>query len=186
MDDGIIASRYGRALLKYVLETGGGDKVCAQAEKMEKALLLVPEVKEILDDPEGMPVEVKLKVFRTILGDEPMAPELERFLRLVIRNDRMPEINFILHDFIDMYHKAKGLLYVRLVTAVEPSEESLARIRSMVKEKTGYDAVVNVSVDEEIIGGFVFEIEDYTLDASVKGQLDAIRRQFVENNRRIV
>ena len=36
MDDGIIASRYAKALLKYVLETGNGARVSAQAKRLEQ------------------------------------------------------------------------------------------------------------------------------------------------------
>jgi len=43
-----------------------------------------------------------------------------------------------------------------------------------------------VDVDPSLIGGFVFDIENYLLDASIKRQLDRIREQFVERNRRII
>ena len=46
--------------------------------------------------------------------------------------------------------------------------------------------VIEVEVDPSIIGGFIFDIDDYMLDASVIRQLDDIRVQFIERNRRIV
>ena len=56
----------------------------------------------------------------------------------------------------------------------------------MILRKTGYDVVISTFTDPTLIGGFVFEIEDYTLDASAAHQLRRIRRQFIEQNRRIV
>ena len=56
----------------------------------------------------------------------------------------------------------------------------------MVKQKTGDDVIIEVDVDPSIIGGFVFDIDDYLMDASIKRQLDIIREQFIERNRRII
>ena len=41
-------------------------------------------------------------------------------------------------------------------------------------------------MDPDLVGGFVFDLEDYLLDASVRRQLDLIREQFIEKNRRII
>ena len=45
---------------------------------------------------------------------------------------------------------------------------------------------MDVRHDPEIIGGFVLEIDDMRLDASVKGQLQRIRKELVDNNNRLV
>ena len=42
------------------------------------------------------------------------------------------------------------------------------------------------SVDPSLIGGFVLDLEDYRLDASVSRQIEDIRRQLVQKNNRIV
>jgi F-type H+-transporting ATPase subunit delta len=41
-------------------------------------------------------------------------------------------------------------------------------------------------VDPKILGGFIFEIDDYRLDASVATQFEKIKKQFIEKNKRIV
>ena len=55
-----------------------------------------------------------------------------------------------------------------------------------MKRKTGDEVIIEVDVDPSIIGGFVFDIDDYLVDASVKRQLDVIREQFIERNIRII
>lgn len=186
MDTGLIASRYAKALLMYVSESGEGDVVCAQAMRLESALVQVPEMAALLDDPETVSVSRKMEILGTALGGEKMADGMERFLHLVIQGGRMPLLRLILHDFIDFYHKSQHILHARLTTVAPPDEAILRRIREMVLRKTGYDVVISTFLDPDLIGGFVFEIEDYTLDASAVRQLRRIRRKFIENNRRIV
>jgi len=87
---------------------------------------------------------------------------------------------------VDLYRRSVGVRKAHLTTVSEPSERLLQRLKALVKQKTGDDVIIEVDVDPDIIGGFVFDIDDYLLDASVKRQLDLIREQFVERNRRII
>ena len=46
--------------------------------------------------------------------------------------------------------------------------------------------IFEVEVDPNLIGGFVLDLDEFLMDASVKHQLDQIREQFIERNRRII
>lgn len=61
-----------------------------------------------------------------------------------------------------------------------------SRLRELIGKETGCELLLETKVDPSLIGGFVFEVEDTVLDASVSRQLDFIRHQFIEKNRRIV
>ena len=39
---------------------------------------------------------------------------------------------------------------------------------------------------DDILGGFIFQIDDMRLDASVRQQFELIKKQFIEKNKRIV
>ena len=41
-------------------------------------------------------------------------------------------------------------------------------------------------IDPSIEGGFIFDVNDYRLDASVATQLKRVKQQFIDKNRRIV
>ncbi len=69
----------------------------------------------------------------------------------------------------------------------EPQRPTLeSRLRDLIEAKTGCTLILKTEVNPSLIGGFVFEVEDTVLDASVSRQIDIIRRQFIEKNRRIV
>ena len=186
MDDGIIASRYAKALLKYVLETGNGEKVCAQVQTLDQALYHVPYIRLILDNPEDVSDGQKMALIQAALGEEPLAEELRRFLLLVLEKGRIPLLRWIFQDFVTLFHRAQNLLYARLTTAVPPQEALLERLRTLVREKTGKDVVIETYTDPALIGGFVFDIEDYRMDASVARSLRDIRREFPLGDRAYV
>ena len=186
MNRSIVISRYATALLKYVRETGHGEAVCAEAEALAQTLRTVPDLhRMIVAAPDAVSARDKTRLLQGALGNR-MSPELSRFLTLLNDNGRMEMVEDILRDFVDLYHRSVGIRKARLVTAAEPSEQLLQRLKALVKQKTGDDVIIEANVDPSIIGGFVFDIDDYLMDASVKYQLEKIREQFIERNRRII
>lgn len=206
MNTGIIATRYATALLKLVEETGSGELVAAQVQVIEKALDEVPDFRRAVDDPAVAAVQ-KISLFEASLKDS-MAQELHKFLELLIRNGRIGDVRLVLTTFVTEYYRSRHIKRTRLVVADPalldpeptpsdpvPVEGSLrqaqrpaleSRLRELIGKETGCELLLETKVDPSLIGGFVFEVEDMILDASVSRQLDVIRHQFIEKNRRIV
>ena len=206
MNTGIIATRYATALLKLVEETGSGELVAAQVQVIEKALDEVPDFRRAVDDPAVAAVQ-KISLFEASLKDS-MAQELHKFLELLIRNGRIGDVRLVLTTFVTEYYRSRHIKRARLVVADPalldpeptpsdpvPVEGSLrqaqrltleSRLRDLIEKQTGCRLILKTEVNPSLIGGFVFEVEDTVLDASVSRQLDIIRRQLIEKNRRIV
>lgn len=186
MNRAIVITRYALTLVKYVRDTGHGDIVCSEAEQLLQALRTVPDLRRMVNAASDVVSAFdKKKLLQTALGNR-MSQELSRFLTLLNRNGRMDLVEDILRDFVDMYRQSIGIRKAHLVTVSEPSERLLQRLRALVKQKMGCDVIIQAEVDPDIIGGFVFDIDEYLMDASIKHQLELIREQFIERNRRII
>ena len=186
MNRSIVITRYAYALVKYVRESGQGELVCSEAETLLKALRTVPDLRRMVTAAQdAVSAFDKKKLLQSALGNR-MSQEMSRFLTLLNRNGRMDMVEDILRDFVEIYHRSVGIRKAYLTTATEPSERLLQRLKALVKQKMGDDVIIEVEVDPSIIGGFVFDIDEYLLDASVKRQLDLIREQYIERNRRII
>ena len=190
MSEGIIASRYAKALLKLVDETGNGEVVVRQVQELQEAMGSVPDLRRAVDDKETVSPEQKITLFETVIAGkgETLAPEIIKFINLMARNGRLSDIRFIFNSFVSLYYKSRGIVRGRLVF---PASDSVSldledRIRTMIESRTGKKLLLRTEVDESLIGGFLLEVEDQLLDASVSHQLELIKRQFVERNRRIV
>ena len=73
----------------------------------------------------------------------------------------------------------------KLVTAA-PVAGLKERLQDALTEKTGVSVLLDEAVNPEILGGFVLNIDDYRVDASVEGQFRLLRRELIDNNNRIV
>ena len=158
MNTGIISSRYATALLRLVDETGNGEAVYGQ-------------VVRILQDPDSMPRKLE--------------PELSHLVSLLVKNKRLENVKLILHRFTELYNASRGRRLVTLKTAV-PAPELEQRVKDLLQERFTGEIVLESEVDPALIGGFILTIDDKLLDASVSRQLEEIRRQYIEKNKRIV
>ena len=185
MNRGIIIMRYARALEKYVRETGGGAVQADEARRLIKALKEMPDLRKLIASKDVVSPDKKKELLKGALGGKISEP-MERFADLLIQNGRMDILAEILHAFTEMHDRADGIRRARLTVVREAPESLIKNLRRLVKEKTGDDVVIDVVIDPAVIGGFIFDIDDYLLDASVKRQLDVFREQFIERNRRII
>ena len=181
MNDSIIRTRYADALVKYVQETGNGNSVCAQAERLSRVLGEVPDLTRMMAAKDVVSDAKKRELLQAALG-EPMVPELARFVDLLIENGRIGSLRMILLDFKERYHRSLGFRKAHLKVAVPPPEELVARLKALVKERTGDEADIEVEVDPDLIGGFVFDIDDAIIDKSVARKLELIKLQFIESD----
>ena len=118
------------------------------------------------------------------LGEEP-AGALVRFLKMVSDNRRAELFPRMLLAFVEQYRAACNVKVGSVVMAAEV-DGLCGRLEQIFQEKTGARVHLEGSVDPELLGGFIFELDGVRLDASVQGHLARIRRQLVEKNNRIV
>ena len=69
---------------------------------------------------------------------------------------------------------AAETLKAYLHCARTPSEETLQRIRTQLKKQYGAEVVITVSVEPELISGYVLQVGDQVIDNSAKHMLETI------------
>lgn len=111
----------------------------------------------------------------------PLSKDLAKLVLLLKRNGRGEHLRLILNDYTRLYCASTGAKIARLTTAV-PSPELSEKIIGLLGAKVYLDS----DVDPSIEGGFLLTVDDMLMDASVKGQLERIRREFIARNQRIV
>ena len=184
MNSGIIASRYAKAFLMFVQESGSGDIAYSQASDLVRIMSEIPQLKVYITDAVDIPADKKIELLSTALGTAVDA-SISRFLKMVTDHHRLEYFPRMLLSFIEQYRIANNIKVGTLVTAVE-NDGLRARLEGILRERTGAQVLLEEKVSPEIIGGFVFELDGYRLDASVENHLERIRRQLVEKNNRIV
>lgn len=198
--------RYAKAWLAYTQHTGTEEMMYGLVKQLSGQLEASPRLRQALQSP-VVRAEEKLQLLCTAATTatsndrkDPTATsndqealtlkvnrEFTRFLSLVMRNRREEYLRFICLTFLHLYRQAHHIGVGRLTTAVPVSAEVAERIRQKAATVIHAQQMQLITeVNPEIVGGFLFDINHYRLDASVATQLKQITQQFIDKNRRIV
>lgn len=104
------------------------------------------------------------------------------FLLLLAEMKRENIIKDIIHDYIDYKNEKDGVVDVSVTSAFELSNEEKENLKQKIDSYTNLKSKPTFNVDKSIIGGFVVNIKDTILDASIKRQLEILRKQFKEGD----
>jgi F-type H+-transporting ATPase subunit delta len=111
-----------------------------------------------------------------------ISPLTTAFNALLMSKEREAYLPEIAAAFEEQYKAYKGIQTVKLTTAVPVSEDLKEAILNKVRTDRQVTQIdLETAVREELIGGFVLEIGDELIDASVAYDLGKIKHQF-ENN----
>ena len=182
MNTGVISARYAKALLAYAMEYGAEDAVYGSMKELVRTLQQVREFHVLLRNPLLKPAR-RVELICSAMGSSSL---LERFVSLVVKEEREDMLIFIAYEYMAIYRKAKGISAVRFVTAKPLDEESKSRLERLIEESEGVKVEMEYVVDDSIIGGFRMEVASRRIDASVEGQLRRIRKSIVKQNRKLV
>ena len=144
----------------------------------------LPQMAQYLMDASDVPLERKRSLLSAAL-DEPLDDSIIRFLKLVSERRRTEFFPRMLLAFIELYRKENGIKVGRIVTATH-NDELRGRLENIFHDRTGADVRLEEKISPEIIGGFIFELDGYRLDASVGSHLNRLRRKLIEKNNRLV
>ena len=165
MYTGLIASRYASALAEFSAANGDEERTYDEVRRLIGLYRRDRSLRDVLFSP-VVGDEAKLEVLRGAFG-RPMSASLEGFVRLVLRHRREHYLYFMFYSFTDLYRFAG-----RVCRAAESRTHGEVRLAREVRP--------------ELIGGFVFRMDDVLIDASVAAQLKLLRRKLGCKPNRIV
>ena len=177
MDNGKISVRYARALFHLAQEQGCEDAVYDGLTRFaHNYVLAIAQFNEVLADP-IVAQEEKVRLMEMAVG-EPIHDCLKHFITFVAEQKREDKMFLIALKYMEMYRTKHGILSTHVTTATELSEASYDKIKAFIKQTFDADAEMDVKIDPSLIGGFILDIENTRMDASIVGQLNALKNKL--------
>ena len=177
MDNGKTSVRYARALFQLSQEQGCEDAVYDGLTRFaHNYLLAISQFNEVLADP-IVPKDDKVKLMEMAVG-EPLHDTLRQFIAFVADQKREDKMPLIAMKFMEMYRAKHNILSTQVTTATELPEATYDKIKAFVKQTFDAEAEIDVKIDPSLIGGFILDIENNRMDASVAGQLNALKNKL--------
>ena len=175
-----LATRYAKSLIDLSIEKGQLEEVYADMQWLQSVCKSNRDFVNMLKSP-VITADKKIKVLGAVAGDK-FNTITTAFNALLVKKGRESNLPEIAGAFISQYKGHKKIHTVKLTTATPLSDELRKAIIARVKKTGGFENIeLEEKVDKNIIGGFVLQVGDKLVDASISYDLKAIARQF-ENN----
>jgi F-type H+-transporting ATPase subunit delta len=167
---------YARALFEAAQEQGRLEPVREQLKQVVTAAAEVPELRELLRNPQLDPRARAAALEEVLAGGDQL---LRNFLLVLVDKGRIGELEVIAEEFERLVAEQEGVLSAELTTAVELSDDDERRLLQQIETASGRKVEATRHVDPGLIGGIVLQVGSHRLDASVRGRLDRLRRALV-------
>lgn len=178
--------RYAKALFQFAKDTGTEEQFFREMTQLSDNLAYRTDLRKALENPILTLREKYALICAATVGEKRAGRALSRFITLVLKNHREEFLRYICLSFLQLYRKDHHIGTGKLTTAVPVDRETSERIQQAASTITHSRMELQTEVDASLLGGFVFDINDYRLDASIATQLKRVKRQFIDKNRRIV
>jgi len=175
-----LATRYAKSLIDLAIEKGQLEQVFADMQWLNAVNKSNKDFVNLLRSP-IIKADIKKKIVDAVTAGK-LSPLTAGFNTLLISKGREGNLPEIVTAFIDQYKKYKNIQVIKLTTAAPVSDSLKTAIVEQVKKSAGYQHIeLEEKVDPALIGGFVLQVGDQLVDASIAYDLKAIAKQF-ENN----
>jgi len=175
-----LAVRYSKSLIDFAIEQNKLDEVTEEVKSLHKVILSSKELQALLRSP-IIKADKKGAILNKVFSGK-ISALLLAFLQLVVKKGRESVLPEILESYVDQFNELKGINHVKLTTATPLHQEAIDMILNQIRKKTPLEnVVIDTAVDESLIGGYVLELRDYLVDASIKRELALVKRGFVSN-----
>ena len=175
----LLAKRYAQALFDLAVENNILEEVAQDMILVKSVLDESRVLRKVMSNP-VIDYSKKIKVLDRIF-DKKIQKLTHKFLQLITRKGREVYITFIATAFDVIYKDYKNILPVKLTTAIAVDEKLKKEILDKLARVTDKNLEITEIVDQELIGGFKLNFEDYQYNNSVKKQLQRLAKVFSEN-----
>ncbi len=180
MDNGLIPRRYAKALYKFADAHGNTKEVYDEMKDVIDSFVKNPGLQKVLSNP-FVSREDKENLLKAAAGKK-VENDYLGFIKLILEQHREDYAYRMALAYRDIYREVNKISQVRITTAAALADTELQRIRKMI-ESAFPDRTLeyNYLVDPSLIGGFIVDVDDSRMDASLSNELEQLRLNLINS-----
>ncbi len=170
-----LARPYAVAVFKRAKETNSSKKWSKNLSFLA-AVLNDNAIFGMINDPKVGRARL-LTLLLDICADQ-LDQEGSNLLKLLIENNRLNLIPFIVELFETYKAEDEGFIDIDVTTAYAFTKESKQHFNEVLEKKFGKKVNMKIVVDSSLIGGVLVRAGDQVIDGSIRGQLQQLAQRL--------
>jgi len=172
------AIRYSKASLEYAMEKNIADQVEKDLKIILSTVSDSNDLREFLSNP-VLPSQLKFKTIMKVFSS--LNDETKSIISLLSKNRRLDLLAVVAENYIISYQKVQGKITALVTSAIPLDELTIKEVLNKAKKMTDFQVELKNKVDPSIIGGFILNVGDLQINASVTNQLEALSNTLTKN-----
>lgn len=176
-----VINTYARAFADVVMsEKLDPQRILTEAKQIAALAEENRMLREVWDNP-SIPAEQKRAVLDGIVQRTGISRQVRNFVAVLIDKGRMRLLSEIVAQFARDMNQRLGIAEAEITTARGLSKDEQAMLESDLTRVTGKRIRASYELDSTVLGGAIARVGSTIYDGSVRGQLERIRKQLVNN-----
>lgn len=118
---------------------------------------------------------IKIEAFNKLLNLFDLNIIYSNISNLLIKNNRISLIIYILKDIINIYKEINNIIEFNLITSNKLSQDRIDLIENFLKNKTGKKIILKEKIDKSLIAGIKIYSQELEWQFSVRNNLNALK-----------
>ncbi len=173
----VLARRYAKALIDLAREQGKVDEVGEDLAKITKVFSESHDLANAFSDP-TVSTQVKGEVLEKVLEKSNIQNLTLKFLQVLLEKHRILGLKEINQAYTEYADNLANRMRARVVTAVPLDKDEEKNVRAALERMSGKEVVVEMEVDESLLGGMVAYMDGQVYDGSLSNQLHQVKESL--------
>ena len=172
-----IAAPYARALFDFSVEKNIMHQITADFQNLEVFLNDTTELKEYLSNP-LVSQQAKTEILGKVLQSQ-VNTETFKFLMVLVNRDRINLLESVISNYLELVYQTASIKTIEVATAFPFTNLQKNTLIQKLKELTSAREIrLIITVDTNLIGGFLIKTESKVIDFTVKNQLQRLAKHL--------
>lgn len=172
-----IAAPYARALFDFSVEKNIMHQITADFQNLEIFLEEATEFTNYLNNP-VISKDAKCEVLTKTLKSQ-VNTETFKFLMLLVKRDRINILPSVIATYLGLVYETASIKMIEVSTAFPFANLQRNTLIQKLKELTNAREIrLVITVDSNLIGGFLIKTESKVIDFTIKNQLQNLAKHL--------
>ena len=172
-----IAAPYARALFDFSVEKNIMHQITADFQNLDIFLEETPELLEYLNNP-IVKQEVKRGILTKTLKSQ-LNTDTFNFLMVLVERDRINLLTSVIDAYLELIYQTASIKMIEVSTASAFTNLQKDTLIQKLKELTNAREIrLVITVEPNLIGGFLIKLDSNILDFTIKNQLENLAKKL--------
>jgi F-type H+-transporting ATPase subunit delta len=178
-----VVGTYARAFADVVMTKGSSLDPARMLQELHGIEALLKEndpLRRVLENP-SIASEDKRALLDALSKRLGTTRQVRNFVAVVMDHRRLPLFSEILKQLEEEFDKRQGIAEAQVSSARQLGDPEKQMLEAEIARMTGKKVRAKYEQDASLLGGAVVQVGSTIYDGSVKGQLERIKEQLVDN-----